>query len=195
MCTVQKAHDVMFVYDSTSMGVKTSNAISEFLTKVVSGLDMGSGNLRIGRLTDDCPSGGNMPLSDKLSPEDFSAFTLSSYSHMLRKLRRSGFTFEYGGRSDATKIAVLFIDADMVDLDVDVLKEAKELAKTATVYVVTLGSADIVKKISGDKDFRVHMHVNPGQSLNDYSGVFLNRLCEVFSPESVDYDIDYVVPV
>ncbi|XP_052796198.1 cartilage matrix protein-like isoform X2 [Mya arenaria] len=196
VCLVKKNTDMMFIYDSTSMGVRTSNAISQFLSKVVSGLDLRSGNLRIGRVTDDCPTAGNIPLSSKLTPVDFSEFQLSSYSHMLQKLRRSGFTIEYGGRQGATKLAVLFIDGNMNGLDYNIINEAKLLkAKNNNVFVVTIGNGDIISKIGSEFGQGYHMHVNDYRSLENAGSEFLSQICDFFTFDSLDYNIDYVIPV
>ena len=122
----------MFIYDTASLGDYKSREISQFLAVVVSYLDIKSGLLQVGRVTDNCPSGENFPLSNKVSPDDFSNIRFSTYSNLIKKVRKSGFSVDNNGRVDSLTLAVLFVDSEMTDAGA--LQEAKAMTTTAEVF-------------------------------------------------------------
>ncbi|XP_045215666.2 cartilage matrix protein-like [Mercenaria mercenaria] len=194
-CLVKKNTDVMFVYDSAALGPTKSEAISQFIATIVSGLDLSSGFLHVGRVTDNCPTGGNFQLSNRLSAADFTSIGFSSYTNLIEKVRRAGFTSEYGGRDDASRSSILFVDSEMNGLDGRALSAAKELLKSSEVFVVAVGNSQTIRDFSQSFRGNNFLHVDSYNELPLTSNVFLNQLCYFITLNSVDYNIDYVVPV
>jgi hypothetical protein len=192
---VKKNTDMMFIYDTAALGPSKAEAISQFIATVVGGLDLWSGFLHIGRITDNCPTGGNFQLSNKLTSADFTSIGFSSYSTLLKKLRRAGFTSEYGGRDDATNTAVLFIDSDMQDSDKTALNEAKALRGSTEVFIVAIGNSPTITEFSRTFRGNNYFQVDSFSDLQTSSANFLRKLCYFFSTDFQDYNIDYVVPV
>lgn len=186
---------MMFVYDTKALGVSASKIITEFLAKIVTRLDLSSGHLRVGRITDNCPSGGSFQLSNSVSALDFSEIRTPSYADLLKKVRRTAFSSEYGGRTNASNVAVMFIDSQMEGLDDMLLDEAKSLKNTADVMVVSIGGGDMVTKFSDNFSQSLYMHVNSYTDLDKAADDFLLKMCDYFAFKSLDYTIDYVIPV
>ena len=189
---------MIFVYDSTALGPKKSEAISMFIATVVSHLDISSKHLHIGRVTDNCPSGGNFQLSNRLSAADFTSIGVSTYSDLINKVNRTAFLPEYGGRSDATKSSILFLDSDVNGLDGSVLKAAQDLSASSDVFVVAVGNSPTIRDFARKIDSNKFLHVNTYKDLSTASDNFLNQLCYFITLNSFDYNldyVDYVVPV
>lgn len=186
---------MMFVYDTAALGPAKSEVISGFISQIVSNLDLSSGYLHLGRVTDNCPTGGNFQLSNRLAAADFTSIGFSSYSNLIKKVRRAGFTAEYGGRNDATNAAVLFVDSEMNGSDGSALREAKELLGSSEVFVVTIGNSQTIREFSRSFRGNNYLHVDSYTDLPSAANTFLNQICYFVTLESVDYDIDYVVPV
>lgn len=194
-CEVGKETDILFIYDASAMGANASHVVSQFIAAVVTNLDIASGNLRVGRITDNCPSGGNFDLSNKLTAADFKEITVSSYSNLIKKTRTLGFNPENGGRSGATNVSVLFVNSDRDEGETKTVQEAKELIKASEVFVVAIGQSPTIKNISEAMKARNILRVDALDDLNDLAGDFVNKLCYFFSLDFNDYNIDYVIPV
>jgi len=185
----------MFIYDTKALGVKSSKLITEFLAKIVERLDLRSKRLQIGRITDNCPSGGSFQLSDKVSGLDFSEIHLPSYTELLKKVRRSAFSSEYGGRSGASNMAVLFVDSEMQGLDDAFINEASQMKKQANVFTVTIGNGQLIAKFADNFKISQQLHVDSYADLDKAADEFLTQMCDFFVFDALDYDIDYVVPL
>lgn len=190
-----KNTDMMFIYDTKALGVEASKVITEFLVRIASRLDLRSGHLHVGRITDNCPSGGSFQLSNKVSALDFSEIHLPTYTELLTKVRRSAFSSEYGGRSDAANVAVLFVDSEMQGFDDAFINEAAQLKTQANTFVVSIGNDQIVSKFIDNFNRNRQLHVNSYTDLNKAVDEFLSQLCDFFVFNAIDYDIDYVVPL
>ncbi|KAL4227330.1 Trimeric coiled-coil oligomerization domain of matrilin [Mactra antiquata] len=192
VCQVKQNTDLMFIYDTANFGPIKTDAISEFMTEVVSGLDMASGYLHVGRITDNCPTGGNFQLSDKLSAADFQSIQFSSYSNLIKKVNRAGFTSEHGGRDDASNAAVLFIDSDMSGLDDQALQEAQSLGNSSEVFVISIGRGPIINQFAQSFRGNNFFQVNSFSELRTSAKKFLTKLCYYFTIDYLDYDIQPV---
>lgn len=186
---------MMFIYDTKALGVQSSEVITRFLAKIVARLDLGGGHLRVGRITDNCPSGGSFQLSNQVSALDFSEIRLPSYTDLLRKVQRTAFSSEYGGRSDATNVAVLFVDSEMTGLDDAFINEAKQMKQSSDVFVVSIGNGNMITKLSEGFQSSLQLHVNSASDLDKAVDNFIMQLCDFFTFKSLDYHIDYVVPL
>ncbi|XP_060559248.1 cartilage matrix protein-like [Ruditapes philippinarum] len=197
-CLVKRNTDMMFVYDSSALGPKKSEAISMFIATIVSNLDISSKHLHIGRITDNCPSGGNFQLSNRLSAADFTSIGVSTFSDLINKVKRTGFSSEYGGRSDSSKSSILFIDSDMNSVDGSALRAAKDLSTSSDVFVVAIGNSPTIRDFSRTFHGNKFLHVNSYNDLPSTSNNFLNQLCYFITLNSFDYSldyVDYVIPV
>ena len=186
--------DIIFTYDSAALGEAKSHIVSLFISKIVNRLDLTGGFLRVGRITDNCPSGGNFDLSNRLSSADFAEIQFSSFGHLLNRVHRTGFSSEYGGKQGATPATVLFIDSDMEGLDTHTLHAAKDLAEDSELYVIAVGEGPMIDRfsnqISGSNFIQIHSY----DLLSSIEKDFVAELCYFFS-KNYQTKIDHVEAV
>ena len=129
---------MLFIYDALSLGSWKSQAISQFISKSIRELNLVSGVLRVGREIENCPS-GNIPLGSALHPSDMSEVRFRRFPDMLKRITRDRFSVENGGRANAAKMAVVFIDAGQ-RISYDVIREMKKLKDSVQfLHVVIIG--------------------------------------------------------
>ena len=170
----------MFVYDTVAIGSWKSQAISQFLAKSVRELDLVSGDLRVGRETENCPS-GNIPLGSVLQASALSVVRYSTFADMLRKVTRSRFSIENGGRKDSVKMAVLIVDTKQ-RISYEVLQEMKKMEDAVHFfYIVGIGEDDnqisLLKKAAGSGKF---MNIFNYDELSSFADTLMSEFCDFF---------------
>ncbi|KAL5004709.1 hypothetical protein ScPMuIL_018165 [Solemya velum] len=115
-CRKGTVADVMFVYDPTSLGADKTQHVTDFVAKVSQKMDVVSDNVRVGRMTENCPTNTDVSLSGPESVTSLKSLQLSGFGNLLLKVARRGFSESNGGRPEARSVAVLFLDTDSKDL-------------------------------------------------------------------------------
>ena len=193
-CLIKTDTDLIFTYDSAALGEVKSHKISQFIAEIVSGLDIYGGYLRIGRITDNCPTGGNFDLSGRLSSADFAEIHFSSFGHLLKRIQRTGFLVENGGRQGSSPVTILFIDSDMEGLDKHTLDAAKELSEDAETYVIAIGQGPLIDRFSNHITGSNFIQIHSYDELSSIKKDFLNELCYFFDTDT-HTKINHVIPV
>ena len=183
VCAPTTPTDLIFVYDAKAIGSWKAQAVSQFIAKSVREFDFVSADLRVGRETENCPS-GNVPLGSALQASDLSLVRFTTFSDMLRKVTRSSFSVENGGRQNSLKMAVVVVDANQ-RISFDVLKEMKGLKNTVDFfYIVAAGDNRQMlqlKTLTGSGNF---ISVKNYDELNASADKLMSDLCDFFSKTS-----------
>ena len=193
-CLVKTNTDLIFTYDSAALGETKSHIISEFIAEIVSNLDLRGGFLRIGRITDNCPTGANFDLSNRLTSADFAEIHFSSFGHLLKRIHRTGFSSEYGARKGSSPVTVMFVDSDMEGLDREALHAAKTLSQDSELYVIAIGYGPIIDRFSNHITGSNFIQIHSYEALTGLQKDFLTELCYFFDTDT-HTSIDHVVPV
>ncbi|KAK7501649.1 hypothetical protein BaRGS_00007080 [Batillaria attramentaria] len=141
-CGQKRKADIIFVYNAAGMGNGNVNLVRQFLQHIVGEFSMTSGNVRAGVISQSCHS-GDIELDQHLRPEDFltavSSLPEPHISPLLKKLRLYGYEPAKGGRREAIKMAVIFMDDVMASPD-DALYEALLLKyDDVVIHVIAVG--------------------------------------------------------
>ena len=138
VCHPRKPTDLLFVYDALTLGSWRSQTISQFAAKSIEEFNLMNGDLRVGREVENCPT-GNIALGSVLQSSDLARVEYQSLSNMMRRVARQGFSVENGGRKNASRMVVVFIDSSQ-RLNHNTYQELQELKeKVDFLYIVTVG--------------------------------------------------------
>ena len=171
----------MFVYDSAQLGIQKTRKITKFVYDITSALDTTSGNLRIGRLTENCLTGADTYLTSQKPALDFDQIYFPDLRTLIRKLASVGFTQPYGARKYAKRVAVFFLDDDMENLK-QASEEIDRLRDTHTL-VVTVGSSDLHTAAAfASRPVNDHLvHVPSYKYLQTAKYTLLQKLCKILA--------------
>lgn len=179
VCHPLKPADLVFVYDSLSLGSWKSQTISQFVGKSVAEFSLASDELRVGREIENCPI-GNIPLGSALSSKDLEKVEYQSFTDMLRRVNRNRFSEENGARVNASKMAVLIVDASQ-RMDYNTFTEAKRLKDLVDFfYVVTVGNnmhLSQLKQLAGE---RMVLSVDRYHELHPQADTLMSAMCDFF---------------
>ena len=179
VCAPTKPTDLLFIYDVLSLGSWKSQAISQFITKSIRELNLVSGVLRIGREIENCPS-GNLRLGSALHPSDMAEVRFRAFPDMLKRISRQGFSVENGGRANAAKMAVVFIDAGQ-RLSYDVIREMKKLKDSVEfLYVVIVGQNERLVRLATTVANGLFINVRNYDELNSVADKLMSDMCDFF---------------
>ena len=179
VCLVKTNTALIFTYDSAALGEAKSHIISEFIAEIVSNLDMRGRYLRVGRFTENCPSGANLDPSNRLTGADFAELHFSSFGHLLNSIHRTIFSRGKGSSS----VTVMFVDSGMQGLDRQAIHAAKTLSQDSVLYVIAIGhgpSIDAfsacIHNVTGRNFIQIHSY----DTLAGLQQAVLNELCNFF---------------
>ncbi|XP_076443241.1 matrilin-1-like [Babylonia areolata] len=142
VCGQKVRGDVMFVYNAGSMAPPELLQVREFIGHLVGQFSMATGNVRVGVLSEGS-QGGDITLEQYIRSQDFIQALMklpkARLGPLFKKLRVQGFDPQRGGRPNAKKIVIAFVNDAMEDRN-DVLFEALLLKyDDALIHVVSLG--------------------------------------------------------
>lgn len=135
--------DIIFALDSAELGTKKTQTIYQFISGVSNEFNMKEGNIRAGIVSHNCPKDGDIRLNEHSDKQTFSASVenaeFPNLSRVLRRVRTQSFTEKYGGRPEAKRIAVLFIDGPL-DKKGRIYREARRTrGNDVELFVVAIG--------------------------------------------------------
>ncbi|KAK3582071.1 hypothetical protein CHS0354_013449 [Potamilus streckersoni] len=197
VCTPAVETDLLFTYDSVAIGSWKSQTISQFIGALVNGFER-NGLVRVGRLTSDCQRSGNIALTQELSNVAFSKLEFTTFTHLIRKVRRHGFSVEQGGRTDARRIVVMVVDEELEDVNSEMIGEAQNLNKEAEVYVIVIGKGNNLPlvheltMVKGEVDQGHIINVDSYQKIFSVKEELLGRLCRSKSSIEITRDLPEV---
>ena len=178
-CDVKEDTDLVFVYDSSQLGMKKTRKITKFVYDVTSALDMLSGRLKAGRLTENCLTGADVYLTSQMPAMDFDQIYFPDFRRMIRKLAVVGFSPQYGARPEARKVAVLFLDDENENLK-QAAAEISRLRETHS-FVITIGDIDMytAAQFSSQPLNDYLVHIPSYKYLTTAKTTLLHKLCNV----------------
>ncbi|KAK3608159.1 hypothetical protein CHS0354_034118 [Potamilus streckersoni] len=183
-CKNDKSSDIMFVLDSNGIGTRrtfqTLSVIHDLVVQLNRSKTDRQTYTNIGILMENCHSRMDTPLSRLEDPSDFlnkmDAQLGESLGSLIRKMRIHSFTPGNGGRPNAKKIAVIFMDADIHNS----ISLQLELNRTASanieMIIVTVGKVHSNSPIESTmRDLKGYLNfVDYAELLSDYT-----RLLEI----------------
>lgn len=180
-CDIKRDIDLVFVYDSSHLGMKKTKKITKFVFDVTSALDMSSRKLKVGRLTENCLTGADVYLTSQQQSMDFDQINFPDFRRMIRKLAAVGFSPQYGARRHATKVAVLFLDDENENLK-QAAEEVVRLHETHS-FVITVGDVDIhtAAEFSSKPLNDYLVHIPSYKYLPTARTTLLQKLCNVMT--------------
>ncbi|KAK3098012.1 hypothetical protein FSP39_015322 [Pinctada imbricata] len=142
-CSAKSDVDVVFALDAPSMGIEQTRSVYNFIGEVTEEIHDDLGRVQVGMMSKIC---NDHDIQLKQYKDEFSlAQTISNakfkgLDHQLHKLRHEGYSLENGGRPNAKKVAVLFVDDSIEKYD-SLLLEAEDakIRNGIDVYVVAIG--------------------------------------------------------
>jgi hypothetical protein len=138
VCEASRPTDLMFVYDAASLGSRRSTMITELTRQIVYDLDLSNGFLRVGRMTDNCPSSTDVIMSASNNVFQLSRIEFPGYHTLVQRLNMNAFSSSFGARENAKRMAVFFVDENTQNLKAAVA-EVRRLHKVET-FVVAIGN-------------------------------------------------------
>ncbi|KAL3865446.1 hypothetical protein ACJMK2_042835 [Sinanodonta woodiana] len=180
-CSIKKPTDVMFVYDSSELGTKKTKLITEFVDHVTKALDMNTGYLRAGRLTENCLSRADVRLTNDQRTLSHERVQFPEFRELMRKLVSSGFQRRNGARTDSKKIAVIFLDDDLSNMR-EAADEIKRL-RDADTFVITIGDVDPVvsQRFNSVPMDDYIVHIPSYKYLNTARTTAIHKLCKILT--------------
>lgn len=120
VCKDLGALDVLFSYDSFALGSRKSQMINFFIHDLLNSIDFSNGNLRVGRMTDNCPEITDIPIGSNVNISDFTSTDYPGIPSLLKRMK-TGFS----NRQDVKKLGVLFVDesTEKINNAIRVLKD------------------------------------------------------------------------
>ncbi|CAE1253428.1 COL6A [Acanthosepion pharaonis] len=185
-CATSTKSDIIFALDPLVMGQSRTEIIKEFIANTANQIDMGDSKpIRIGVFTNNCPSSKDIHLNEHGNKftfiQELRSNNKMTKTHILKRVRRRGFTKANGGRADARRLIVTFVDGPL-DNSKDVFLEAERVRKfNMDVFVIAIGNEvkeNELRKLASVRPkehiFRVTSYDNLKISFND----FIDKICE-----------------
>ncbi|XP_050400838.1 collagen alpha-4(VI) chain isoform X2 [Patella vulgata] len=186
-CGKMKKADVIFLYDSGTLGSTQVAQINLFIEDVVPHFNMASGNIRTGILTTNCYR-GDFNLDQYRDKTEFIKqlrnLEIPDLSSVVRRLRLHSYNPENGGRPDVRKMAVIFLD-DKLRVPKKVMSEVSR-AKFGgiEIFVVTVGDKYDPREVEDICTPPMNNHMINFKSYNSLADVknvtrpnFINMFC------------------
>nr|WNX29090.1 VWACP-7 [Colubraria reticulata] len=141
MCGGDQKADILFVYNAVAMTPSNLSDVQAFTVNLIRNFSMTSGKVRVG-LVSEGRQGGDIALSQYIRKEDI-VWALkhqrrSEIAELLRKVRQQGYKAHFGGRTNAKKFAIIFMND--ADITIDAMVEAQIMTyNDVIVYVIEVG--------------------------------------------------------
>lgn len=182
-CGLRQKADMMFCFDSAAVGSQRSRIVYKFITELTDEFNMDDSSMRVGVTSRNCHE-HDIHLDDYVQKDALldaiNSIEYRGLAPVIHNMRKHAFSQSHGGRDEAKKIAVLFVDEDTDKLDF-IIKEAEETKKQGIeVFVVSIGQVDIsaLRKIASEP---VGSHVIKVSSYKDIPMLkedFINSVCQ-----------------
>lgn len=185
-CPTTKDSDIIFAVDPLVMGDVRTNIIKEFIANTADQLDVGNNKpIRIGVFINNCPSSKDIHLNayqDKYAlMQQLRSNDHVIENHILRKVRRRAFKRSNGGRADARRLVVTFLDGPLENPK-DVFVEAQKIRKFgADIFVIAIGNEvqeDELKVLASGKPKEHIFRVTNYETLKTAFNDFVDIICE-----------------
>lgn len=171
--------DLIFVYDAQALGSWRSQSVSQFISKSVAEFNLATDDLRVGREIENCPT-GNIPIGSALHNSDLDEVRYQTFTDMLRRVTRSRMSEENGGRKEAAKMAVIFVDSSQ-RMNYETFLEARNLKdRVDFFYVVTVGHNMQTLHLTGLAGEGHFISVKSYDELHPLADKLMSAMCDYF---------------
>ncbi|XP_041363645.1 uncharacterized protein LOC121379208 [Gigantopelta aegis] len=184
-CNWKRPSDIVFVFDTASIGRRHSDVIENVISHVVHKLNISQKSNHFGILRDNFPDTGNVGLSEFFEPEAFAKSTKYSKFHtlqpLLHNMRRFSFHPAFGGRPHVQKKAVIFVDDKLYNSKETLLEAERAKFKNIKIFVVAVGGHCKRKELQAmcSKPANQHLlHVESYAHLRLQSDEIADMLCQ-----------------
>ena len=131
--------DIIFALDALAMGKKKTQSVYKFLTEVSKDINDGD-KVHMGVVSRNCFD-DDVTLDHQNTTININNTEYEGLQHQVRRLRQTSFSPRNGGRKNAKKVAVLFIDDTFDDYDSLALEAGKaKVEDEIEVFVVAIGN-------------------------------------------------------
>ncbi|XP_021357601.1 collagen alpha-4(VI) chain-like [Mizuhopecten yessoensis] len=189
-CAARRPTDVMFGFESAAMGAYRSAHVRKLIANVTGYFgNMEDGTLQAGLLQGLCNE-KDIYLNEFKAKEDFVSdlqnVTVGGTRDILKDVKDMGYTEKNGGRQNARKMAVLFIDESTSDLDhiIDEIVQAR--SEGIEIFVVAIGDDLDLGNLVDVLDNPVERHllaVSNHKDLDNVHTSYSEMLCEFIEEE------------
>lgn len=179
VCHPMRPTDLMFVFDAQALGSWRSQSVSQFISKSIAEFNLVADDLRVGREIENCLT-GNIALGSAFHSSDLDEVRYQTFTDMLRRVTRSGMNEENGGRKDAAKMAVIFVDSSQ-RMNYETFMEARQLKeKVDFFYVVTVGHNMQTLHLTGLAGEGHFISVKSYEELHPLADKLMSAMCDFF---------------
>lgn len=164
----------MFAYDASSLGFRKSEVIGRFVYTLVSSLDLSTGKVNVGRITDNCPRYSNVPLGRNIKL--LTDLRFPGIGQLLQSMNQSFPT----RLNDAKRVGVLIVDESTTgERDaIDFIKKNPSF----DLMVIAIGdpyTTGFAADLASDPDFNYLVRVPKYSDLSTTFSQVLDKLCTI----------------
>lgn len=172
-CSGDKETDVLFAYDASSLGFRKSEVIGRFVYTLVSSLDLSTGKVNVGRITDNCPRYSNVPLGRNIKL--FTDLQFPGIGQLLQSMNQS-----FPTRLNVKRVGVLIVDESTTgERDaIDFIKKNPSF----DLMVIAIGdpyTTGFAADLASDPDFNYLVRVPKYSDLSTTFSQVLDKLCTI----------------
>lgn len=181
-CGLRGKADMMFCFDSAATGSARSKILYNFITEITDEFDMEK-SMRVGIMSRNCHE-HDIHLDEYIEKDALVGaiheIEFQGLSPVIHNMREHGFKQSHGGRIEARKIAILFLDEDTEKLDFVINEAIKAKKQDIEVYVVCVGNVDIeaVRQIASEPIGRHVIKVSSYKDVPMLREDFVNSVCQ-----------------
>ncbi|XP_046378047.2 cartilage matrix protein-like [Haliotis rufescens] len=173
--------ELVFVYDSFSMGLKSTRLIYSEASRITSSLRRRVKNLSVGMISEACPSNLDITVRDSATfvrqTQHIEDIVKTKIPNLIKDVRRKWFSkTQQSGR----QIMILYVDETSLENSQDLLSQTRYAKhKGIEVFVVALGEVDskLVASIASEPHDDHVINVNNARHLNKFRNDIVEDLC------------------
>lgn len=163
--------DIVFVFDMFGIGAQKTLIINKFISSIVSRITTGMGDIRVGRLTADCPEITQNGLVPVTSWSDESKISFTGLESLVGKI--DAFFASNGVRKGSRRTVVVFVDEQEQNV-MDIVNKLHSL-KDMNVITIILGQEE--KYVLEETSTRKYFYVPTYYHLLKFTLPCLKQLC------------------
>ncbi|XP_033750927.1 collagen alpha-4(VI) chain-like [Pecten maximus] len=188
-CAARRPTDVMFGFESAAMGTYRSAHVRNMIANVTGYFgNMDDGTMQAGLFRGICNE-KDIHLNEYKSKDDFVSDLQNATGgtrDILHDMKDTGYAAAYGGRENARKIAVIFIDDSTSDLNRVIEEIVQARSEGIEVFVVAIGDDIDLNDLVDVLDSPPEEHLvtaSTHKNLDNIQGSFSDMLCDTIEEE------------
>ncbi|XP_067664921.1 cartilage matrix protein-like [Haliotis asinina] len=172
--------ELVFVYDSFSMGLKSTRLISSEAGSITSSLRRRVKNLSVGMISETCPSNLDITVRDSASFVRKTQYTEEIIKTKLANLMKDARWKWFSNKKSRRQIMILYIDETSLENSQDLLTQATYAKhKGIERFVVTLGevNSELVAAVASEPVLDHVINVHSPRHLTKFRNKIIESLC------------------